>query len=296
MRFLLFLFILLSTTPLIMAYDQKSMCSSAKQCLKLDIAGCSAEDKKPNSKIKYNDDFCAPYIELKKRGVSLETEISKEIFGRLGSQYRAIYLNEGVLQTTPGMMSYLFDHMSFTAKLINAYQGGAYSIDYKTPNRRVFSGTNGRSLSGDFIWVAQDSAGQKLGFRNVFFGVGRVKILKWHLTATAVAFLDMDSIGKNQVRYKLTAIVFPGNAILNSIMHMDAFKNIVAEKINLIIKDIQESSSSYAKGNKSPITKSKELQTTTESIHLKEFESVVKGAPWTLGDYFKKKGSYDKPK
>ena len=41
MRFLLFLFILLSTTPLIMAYDQKSMCSSAKQCLKLDIAGCS---------------------------------------------------------------------------------------------------------------------------------------------------------------------------------------------------------------------------------------------------------------
>ena len=48
-----------------MAYDQKSMCSSAKQCLKLDIAGCSAEDKKPNSKIKYNDDFCAPYIELK---------------------------------------------------------------------------------------------------------------------------------------------------------------------------------------------------------------------------------------
>lgn len=296
MRLFFFLLLLLLASPLVMAQDHKSMCSSAKQCLNLDIKGCSAEDKKLSRKIKYNQEFCAPFHELKKRGVPLETEISKEIYTRLGHQYRAVYVNEGILLTSPSMLSYLFDNMSFTAKLINAYQGGAYAIDYKTPNRRVFSGTNGRSLSGDFIWVAQDSAGQKMGFRNVFFGVGRVKILKWHLTGTAVAFLDMDSISKNRVRYKLTAIVFPGNAVLNSIMHMDAFENIVAEKINLIIKDIQESSSCYAKGDKLPITKSKALQTETESIHLKEFESVVKGAPWTLGDYFKKKGSYDKPK
>ncbi len=52
-------------------------------------------------------------------------------------------------------------------------------------------------------------------------------------------------------------------------MHMDAFKNIVAEKINLIIKDIQESSSRYAKGDKKPIGQSKALQTKNELIHLK---------------------------
>lgn len=295
MHLLLFLLVFLFVSPSI-AFDQKSMCSSAKQCLKLDIAGCSTEDKKPNPKIKYNKDFCAPFLELKKRGMPLETEISKEIYRRLGHQYRAIYVSEGVLSVSPGMISYLFDHMPFTAKLINAYQGGNYSIEYKAPNNRVFSGTNGRSLSGDFIWVTQDSAKQKLGFRNVFFGVGRVKILKWHLHGTAVAFLDMDSIANNKVRYKLTAIVFPGNTVLNSIMHMKAFKNIVEEKIDLIIKDIQQSSKRYADGDRAPIAKSKIFKNKPDSIYLKEFESVVRGAPWTLGDYFKKKGSYDSPK
>ncbi len=76
------------------------------------------------------------------------------------------------------MMSYLFDHMSFTAKLINAYQGGAYSIDYKTPNRRVFLERMVevyRAILFGWLKIVQ---AKNLGFRNVFFGVGRVKIFK----------------------------------------------------------------------------------------------------------------------
>ena len=88
MRLFFFLLLLLLASPLVMAQDHKSMCSSAKQCLNLDIKGCSAEDKKPSRKIKYNQEFCAPFHELKKRGVPLETEISKEIYTRLDAEWK----------------------------------------------------------------------------------------------------------------------------------------------------------------------------------------------------------------
>lgn len=290
MRIALLFFILLASANAF-AYDKRTMCSGAKQCLDLDVRDCSAADKKKVSRVKYDQKFCAPFLEIKKRGVLLDTEISKEMFSLLGQKYRAVYVTEGVLSVSPGMVGYLFDNMPFTAKLINAYQESSYSIKYTTPNRRVFSGSNGRSLSGDFIWVAQDSAKAKVGFRNVFFGVGRAKILKWHLHGTAVAFLDMDPVGKDKVRYKLTAIVFPGNTVLNSIMQMSAFKGIVEEKIDWIINDIQRASKRYIDGEREPILKSAELKTEIEKQHLKEFESVVRGAPWTLGDYFKKKGN-----
>lgn len=286
---LLLLILILTAYGSTFAYDKKTMCSGAKLCLDLDVKDCSADDKKKVSRVKYNRDFCAPFIEIKKRGILLDSEISKEMFSLLGQKYRAVYVTEGVLSVSAGMVSYLFDNMPFTAKLINAYQESSYSIEYTTPNRRVFSGTNGRSLSGDFIWVAQDSAKAKVGFRNVFFGVGRAKILRWQLHGTAVAFLDMDPIGKDKVRYKLTAIVFPGNTVLNSIMQMGAFKDIVEEKIDWIIKDIQRASKRYVDGERGPILKSPDLNTEIEKQHLKEFESVVRGAPWTLGDYFKKK-------
>ena len=283
-----FLIFLLGFFPLFAMH--KNACSSAKLCLNRDLEGCSAKDKKAQSKINYNQDFCAPFVELKNRGMDLHGEIAREVYGRLGQKYRAIYVSEGVLDVSPPMMSYLFDHMPFTAKLINAYQGSTYSIRYNAFNRRVFSGTNGRSLSGDFIWVAQDSAGHKLGFRNVFFGVGRAKILKWNLQGTAVAFLDMDPVSKHKTKYKLTAVVFPGNSVLNSIMKMDVFKKVVEEKIDYIIKDIQKASTRYAKGDKSPIFKNKELKNPEDAVYLKEFEAVVNGDPWVLGDYFKKKG------
>jgi hypothetical protein len=185
------------------------------------------------------------------------------------------------------VISYLFDNMPFTAELINAYLGTNYKLEYTSKNRRFFTGTNGRSLSGEFYWALQDSAGQKLGMRNVFFGYGHAQVLKWALHGTAVAYLDMDPVSDKEIRYKLTAIVFPGNSVLNSIMQMRVFKSVVGDKIDHIVRDIKKSSGEYVKGNKEPMLKSASLKSMENVQYILDFENVVNGATWKLGDFEK---------
>lgn len=267
--------------------DMRALCSGMKKCLDVDVPGCDELDKKPLAKVKYTEEFCAPYHEVVARGLSTEmtTPYVPEIFARLGRQYRAIYINEGTLPLNEHVISYLFDNMPFTAQLINAYLESNYELEYTHPNRRYFNGSNGRSLSGEFYWALQDSAGQKLGLRDLFFGYGHAKVLKWSLTGTAIAYLDMDPIPGNKIKYKLTAIVFPGNSVLNSIMQMGVFKKVVNEKIDDIVSDIKKASGRYFGGDKEPMLKSAGLKSSDNIQYILDFEAVVNGAPWKLGDF-----------
>ena len=269
--------------------DVRSLCSGLKKCLDVDFRGCSAGDKHPWPRLKYNDEFCGVYHEVVKRGFKPTPgePMVEEIFARLGRRYRAIYENKGTLPLGESVISYLFDNMPFTADLINAYLGTNYRLEYTSRNRRFFSGSNGRSLSGEFYWALQDSAGQKLGMRNLFFGYGHAKVLKWSLHGTAIAFLDMDEMANKQIKYKLTAIVFPGNSVLNSIMQMQVFKSVVNDKIDHIVKDIKKASGSYFGGNKEPMLKSANLKSFDNVQYVIDFENVVNGAPWKLGDFEK---------
>lgn len=267
----------------------RSLCSGVKKCLNIDYGFCTEEDQKPWPKVKYNEEFCAPFVEITKRGLPADPKITgaTEIYSRLGRQYRAIYENKGSLPLGQNVISYLFDNMPFTAELINAYLGTNYRLEYTSKDRRFFSGSNGRSLSGEFFWALQDSAGQKLGMRNVFFGYGHAQVLKWSLHGTAVAYLDMDPVSDKEIRYKLTAIVFPGNSVLNSIMQMRVFKSVVGDKIDHIVKDIKKSSGEYFGGNKEPMLKSASLKSMENVQYILDFENVVNGAPWKLGDFEK---------
>ena len=269
--------------------DLRSLCSGLKQCMDIDFEGCSEGDKHPWPKVKYNAEFCEPYKEITRRGfkASSEEPMAVEVFARLGRKYRAIYINEGTLPLGENVISYLFDNMPFTADLINAYLESNYTLEYTSANRRFFNGSNGRSLSGEFYWALQDSAGNKLGMRNMFFGYGHAKVLKWSLHGSAIATLDMEEVSKNELKYKLTAIVFPGNSILNSIMQMRVFKNVVNDKIDNIVKDIKKASGMYFSGNKDPIFKSASLKSGESLQYIVDFENVVNGAPWKLGDYEK---------
>lgn len=271
--------------------DLHALCSGMKMCLSVDVPGCDELDKKPNSKIKYDEEFCAPFHEVVKRGLSTDmtTPYAPEIFGRLGRQYRAIYENKGTLPVNESEISYLFDNMPFTAQLINAYLESGYILEYTHPNRRYFNGSNGRSLSGEFYWALQDSAGTHLGMRNLFFGYGHAKVLRWALHGTAIAYLDMDPIPNNQIKYKLTAIVFPANTVLNSIMQMKVFREVVNGKIDHIVDDIKKSSGQYFAGDKEPMLKSSVLKSQENIQNILDFEAVVGGAPWKLGDYMKLK-------
>ena len=267
--------------------DLRSLCSGLKVCMNIDFEGCFEEDKKPWPKVKYNDGFCEPYKEIGRRGYPPEPRMPMvpEIYARLGRQYRVIYTYEGTLPLNKDVISYLFDNMPFTAQLINAYLDENYALEYTHPSRRFFNGSNGRSLSGEFYWALQDSAGQKLGLRNLFFGYGHAQILKWSLHGTAIAFLDMDPIPDNKLKYKLTALVFPGNSVLNSIMQMKVFRSVVNTKIEHIVSDIKKAAKIYFDGNKEPMLKSASLKSAENVQYVLDFEEVVNGAHWELGDF-----------
>lgn len=267
--------------------DLRSLCSGLKKCLDVDFEGCHEEDKKPWVKAKYNDAFCAPYKELVARGYppNPKAVMVHEIYARLGRQYRVVYEYKGTLPMNKNVISFLFDNMPFTAQLINAYLDENYTLEYTKPNRRFFDGSNGRSLSGEFYWALQDSAGQKLGMRNLFFGYGHAHVLRWQLHGTAVAYLDMDETPDKKIKYKLTAIVFPGNSMLNSIMQMKVFRSVVNTKIEHIVDDIKKSSGMYFSGNKEPMLKSASLKSTENVQYVLDFEEVVNGARWELGDF-----------
>lgn len=276
----------------------RSLCSGVKKCLNIDYGFCKEEDQKPWPKVKYDEEFCAPFIEITKRGLPADPKIlgATEIYSRLGRRYRAIYKNKGTLPLGANVISYLFDNMPFTAQLINAYLDTEYSLEYTRKDRRFFSGSNGRSLSGEFFWALQDSAGKKLGMRNVFFGHGHAKVLKWSLHGTAVAYLDMNPISDNEISYKLTAIVFPGNSVLNSIMQMRVFKSVVNDKIDHIVDDIKKASKRYFGGDKEPMLKAASLKSGDNIQYVLDFETVVNGAPWKLGDFEKLKKERERQK
>lgn len=269
--------------------DVRPLCSGMKACLGIDVPGCTNEDKLPLKKVKYDEEFCGIFKEVKNRGLSTDMNVTgvPEIFARLGRQYRAVYVNEGTLPLNEHVISYLFDNMPFTAELINAYLESNYTLEYASKDRRFFNGSNGRSLSGEFYWALQDSTGQKLGLRDLFFGYGHAKVLRWSLTGTAIALLDMDPIPGNQIKYKLTAVVFPANSVLNSIMQMKVFKNVVNSKIDQIVDDIKKASGMYFGGNKEPMLKSAALKSQQNIQYVLDFETVVNGAPWKLGDFEK---------
>ena len=267
--------------------DLRSLCSGLKICMNQEFEGCFEEDMKPWPKVKYDEEFCKPYKELANRGYKADPKapMVPEIYARLGRQYRVEYVYAGTLPLDENVIKYLFDNMPFTAQLINAYLDENYTLEYTHPNRRFFNGSNGRSLSGEFYWALQDSAGQKLGMRDLFFGYGHAKILKWALHGTAIAYLDMDPMPGKIIKYKLTAIVFPGNSVLNSIMQMKVFRSVVNTKIEQIVNDIKKASGMYFSGNKEPMLKSAALKSSENVQYVLDFEEVVNGAHWELGDF-----------
>ena len=267
--------------------DLRALCSGLKICMDIDYEGCFEEDKKPWPHHKYDKEFCGVFKEVEKRGFLPDPNVTMaaEVYARLGRRYRAIYVNEGTLPLNESVIKYLFDNMPFTAQLINAYLDENYTLEYTHPNRRFFNGSNGRSLSGEFYWALQDSAGQKLGMRNLFFGYGHAHVLKWQLHGTAIAYLDMDPLPGNKLKYKLTAIVFPANSVLNSIMQMKVFRSVVNSKIDQIVDDVKKSSKMYFSGNKEPMLKSAALKSSDNVQYVLDFEEVVNGAHWELGDF-----------
>ncbi|MDR2583714.1 MAG: hypothetical protein LBC75_09560 [Fibromonadaceae bacterium] len=253
-----------------------AMCSGVKQCLNYDLPQCSTSDKKPNPDIKYNTEFCAPYVELKNRGLRTNNPKAYDLYRYMGRQYRVVYRLNGKLPVSKEMMIYLFSNMDFTAQLVNAYRKTKYTIKYDSQDRKTFSGDNGDNLFGSFIWLLNDSAGRDPGMHNVFFGRGKTKILAWKLHGTATAILDLKEISKDTVSYDFRSIVSPSGAVLNSIMNLGVFNKVVSGYIKEIVGNIEGAASEFAKGNRSPISNYAVFKSGKWKSNLIEFDAVVK--------------------
>lgn len=294
--FLLFAIFSLSSAGPTKDELRRNACAAAKACLGTTLPRCSEQELTPVEGVRFDPDFCGPFKDLRDRGIDLQSPVTFEIFGHLGSRYRVIYETSGKLPVSGDMISYLFDHFPFTTVLVNLFQGTEYTIHYNSANQRLFSGNNGGHLFGDFYWVLQDSAGTGKGFHNVFYGSGRCKILKWNLHGIAVAILDMHP-ENGQTHYRFKAIVFPANAVLNSIMKMGFFRDVVNSKIAEIIKNISESSESYVAGNHAPVDTSSILKSPRFAPELAEFREVATGKiKWTVGDAVEKRKSAQRQK
>ncbi|MCL1967229.1 MAG: hypothetical protein FWF67_05050 [Fibromonadales bacterium] len=253
-----------------------AMCSGTKICLNYDFPQCSAKDKAPNPDIKYNAEFCAPYLELKQRGLRASDPKATDLYRYMGRQYRVTFKLNGKLPVSKEMMIYLFDNMEFTAQLVNAYRKTKYTITYDTPDRKFFSGDNGDNMWGNFVWLLNDSAGVGPGMHHVFFGRGRTKLLAWKLHGTSTAILDFREINKDSVGYEFRAIVSPSGPVLNTIMNLSLFNNVVNGKIKEIVDNIQKAASEFAKGNHKPLTDYAPLRNEKWKKNLKEFELVAR--------------------
>jgi hypothetical protein len=256
-----------------------AMCSGVKQCLKYDFPQCTEKEKQPNPDIKYNAEYCAPYLELQKRGLQTNDSRAYDLYRYMGRQYRVTYKLNGKLPISKEAMMYLFSNMDFTAQLVNAYRKKKYTITYDSPDRKYFSGNNGDNLEGSFVWLLNDSAGVNPGMQHVFFGRGRTKILAWKLHGTATAILDLREINKDSVAYEFRAIVSPTGAVLNSIMNLGIFSSEVKGKIQEIIDDIEKAANEFSKGNRVPITTYAPLGNKKWQKNLQEFDAITRIKP-----------------
>ncbi|MDR0517566.1 MAG: hypothetical protein LBH25_11035 [Fibromonadaceae bacterium] len=254
-----------------------AMCSGVKKCLNYDFPQCSEKEKTPNPDIKYNAEFCAPYLELQKRGLKTSDSRAYDLYRYMGRQYRVTYKLNGKLPVSKGTIVYLFNNMDFTAQLVNAYRKKKYTITYDSPDKKYFSGNNGDNLEGSFVWLLSDSAGVNSEMQHVFFGRGRTKILAWKLHGTATAILDLrETNSADSISYEFRAIVSPSGPTLNAIMNLSLFNNVVKGKIQEIIDDIEKAAQEFSKGSRKPIEAYAPLKNAKWQKNLKEFEEVVK--------------------
>jgi len=256
--------------------DRNAMCSGAKQCLAIDLPGCSEAEQKPNPDLAYDNTICAPFLNLAMRGLDPKSNIAAQMFSYLGGEYRVSYEIKGRLPVNIQMMDYLMSHMPFTAHLINAYQDTKYNLAYMNNDKRSFYGDNGGGLEGKINWIKSDSLGFYPDHRNIFWGLGIAKVLMWKLYGMALMTLDYDRVDQNQIQYRLNVIVFPANAFLNKVMRMDLFRNVALKKMQEVITNIETAARLYAKGERTQIQKSEAFQTIPwAKVRLQEFEAVV---------------------
>lgn len=254
------------------AMNPKSYCSGVYQCLSEKPESCDDALCEKNPHIEYSPEFCEVFRMLRKRGLGPESRWGRRIYSYLSMPYRVTYTVEGSLPILAGVMRYLISHISFSAHLVNAYQGTGYSVEYIPPNKKQFRADNGKNVSGVFNTVLQDTD----RIRNVYFGYGTTKILFWELGGSALVLFDCDPRDRNSVTYRISCLVFPSSGLIKSILNFYLFKKTVLGILKETVENVQVSAMQFHKGDLKPINKYPLFNTPEGRREIEAFQRTIR--------------------
>jgi hypothetical protein len=252
---------------------QRAYCRVVKDCLVQDVTqSCTEALSAPIPGVEHDQLYCGWVRGFAKRGIYPTTPDAREMWRFMGSKYHVMYVVADTVPVPQPALDLLMRNIPMAAKLIDSYRGTKYAADYPIPGDSLFfHGTNGRSLEGQArqLWVRDDHR------ERVYWGQGRVQVLKWRLAGNVVIeFRSWPPTGETKrTCYSIRFTMFPANSVINTVMNMGMFKSVAIGKIQEILGDILQASQAYAAGKPATTPVS---YTPAEIGQLQEFERLYK--------------------
>lgn len=218
---------------------QREYCSLLSHC-QIDVPAetCPVSYREPVDGIEYGNQRCTEAKSLLKRGVTLDNDQGRKLYGFLGQKYRVDYYVTGKLNVKQAQFEYILNDIPLAAEVVNCFQETKYSVQYLDgEEKRCWAGTNGRNLRGEANLIAGGIKQKDL----VYFGVGMAKILLWEIKGQILFYFSYTPVENNLIQYDMHVVVSPGGAVINAIMNMDLFKRVVRNKIKEVFEHITDS-------------------------------------------------------
>lgn len=187
-------------------------------------------------------DRCLEARELEARGLrTTHPEYGFRLYRFLGFEYRVDYVISDTLPISRARFEYLLDDIPLAARLVAHYRDTPYEAQYTNPQRTHFKGSKGPRLRGE----ARLISGSFREGRLIYLGSGVAEVAFWTLVGPAMMDFRYRTVPATattdeKIVYDLKVVVFPGNGVINSIMNMGIFRNVVTSKVQDVLKDITE--------------------------------------------------------
>lgn len=188
---------------------------------------------------------CIEAKELESRGLRADhPEYGFRLYRFLGFEYRVVYAIPDTLPISRARFEYLLGDIPLAAKLIAHYRKTPYQANYTNPERTHFRGAKGERLRGE----ARLISGSFPEGRLIYIGSGVAEVAFWTLVGPAMMDFHYRAVsvptsgGKKaeKVVYDLKVVVFPGNGVINGIMNLSLFRNVVTDKVKDVLIDVTE--------------------------------------------------------
>jgi hypothetical protein len=232
--------------------------------LKVPQGACPSPEVVGKGSIKYDNERCSEAREFSRRGIGPDhPNWGYRLYRFLGYEYRVEYEINDTLPISRARLEYLISDVPLAAKLISHYQKNPYTAEYIDNARTHFKGTNGKRMRGQ----AQMISGGYSEMQLFYLGSGTVEWGPWTLYGPAMLdFKYWEIPGGKKVGYKIKVLVFPGNGMVNTIMNLGLFRNLVTGKIEGVLTDISETAQKLQKTGGKDLTQSAQFSGDKQKI------------------------------